>query len=217
MIYNQSWHRRQTIEGPTQEQIFTMPEYFALSREEVYAHAGCPDFLKRILDLFPWDGRKSLLQIRPQDFRTRMPDALGSNWHTDIMVRLHDGHVRVARDSYEMHLMVCSWGEVVETEFIGNAMEMRDIFDKQTPEFSPMDLLNNVHRTRLQIERAEPGQLIEYTSRDIHRMGERPRLGRLRLMIVAFDSDTIEAGGIIIPSIEERSRGIGPKFSDYVR
>lgn len=217
MIYNATWRRKNFIEGPTQDQIYRMPEYFARSREEVFADPRCPDFLKRILDQFPWDGRKSLLQIRPQDFRTRVPEALGSNWHTDIMVRLHDGNVRVARDSKEMHLMVCSWGDVVETEFLGNPMEMRDIFDGQKPEFSPMDLLNTVHRTPLKIESARPGELIEYTSADIHRMGDRPRLGRLRLMIVAFDSDTIEAGGIELPSIEERERGLGPKFSDYVR
>lgn len=48
-------------------------------------------------------------------------------------------------------------------------------------------------------------------------MGMKPTFGRLRLMIVAFDSDTIEAGGIILPSIEQKIRGIGPKFSDYVR
>lgn len=145
MLYNSTWKRKNIITGPTQEEIFHMPEYFALSREEVFAHSGTPDFLKFILDEFPWDGRKSLLQIRPQDFRNKIPDALGSNYHTDIMVRLHDGHVRVARDSHEMHLMVCSWGGVVGTDFISTPMEMRDIFDGQKPEFSPMDLLNTVH------------------------------------------------------------------------
>jgi hypothetical protein len=217
MLYNSTWKRGKTIEGPTQEEIYVCPDYFALSRSEIYAHSGCPEFLKRLLDEFPWDGRHNVIQVRAQDFRRAPPDALGSNWHSDILVRLHDGNVRVAKDSKEFHLMVCSWGDVVETDFISTPMEMPDCLGEEGKTFSPMDLLNRVHASQFQFESALPGQLVEYTSADVHRMGPNFRLGKLRLMIVAFDCEQVPSGGLIVPPIRDREKGIGPKFSDYVR
>lgn len=217
MIYNQTFHPSKFIEPPTQEEIYRLPEYFAMSLDEVVAHDQCPSFLKRILFEFPWDGRPSVLQIRPQDFRQKKPDLLGDHWHTDVMVRLNDGRVRVAKSSYEFHLMVCSWGDVTETEFISTPMDMPDMFDPGV-DFSPMQLLTTAQSIQHTIWRASPGQLVEYTSRDLHRMSPDIRLGRLRLMIVAFNCDHVPANGIVIPSIAEKESGVSaPKFSEYVR
>jgi hypothetical protein len=218
VIYNTGQRYGKLIEPPTQEEIYNMPEYFALSREEIYAHDGCPSFLKRILDQFPWDGRNNVLQVRPQDFRKAKPALLGDHWHIDIMVRLNDGHVRVAKSLDEFHLMVCSWGDVVETEFIATPLDLPDLND---PSISHMDFFHEVNRRQFEIRAPKPGQLVEYTSKDIHRMGPNIKLGNLRLMIVAFDTDSVGGSGLILPSIRDKDDPSEAakhlKFRDYVR
>jgi hypothetical protein len=219
LLYNTTHRVTKSIASPSQEEIYNCPEYFALSYDEILKSKTCPEFLKKILDEFPWDGRPNVLQVRPQDFRVKRPELLGDNMHTDIMVRLNDGNVRVARNSHEFHLMVCSWGGVTGTDFIKTPMEMRDIFDGVKPEFTPMDLLNTVHATPFDVVTSKEGELIEYTSRDIHRMHPNYRLGNFRLMIVAFDTDTVVAGGMVLPSIKEKQdpNANHPQFKDYVR
>lgn len=206
--YNSGWRPTKRIEGPTQEQIFTMPEYFALSRAEIYADPKCPDFLKRLLDEFPWDGRHNVIQVRPQDFRKGVPRVLGEGWHTDIMVCLPDRH-RVCEAVQEFHLMVASWGNVVGTEFMARPFRARDIFDGQKPEFTPgelHELAKNQEASGAPSFISGDGQLVEYTSADLHRVARNPKPGRLRLMIVAFDCNSVPGGGLILPSISEKER-----------
>ena len=204
MIYNTGFKISKYIKGPTQEQIYTMPEYFAMSKTEIYADPNCPSILKEILDQFPWDGRHNVIQVRPQDFKIQIPkEALGGHYHTDIMVLLNDGTSRIAKDSNELHLMVCSWGDVVGTDFLTTPIEMGDIFNP-ADNTSPMDVhLKALHGPQDHYQ-SKNGELIEYTSLDIHRMGSNPKLGRYRLMIVAFDCDSVPAGGKILPSIAEK-------------
>lgn len=204
MIYNTGWKPGKIIPSPTQEEILYLPEYFAFSKEEIYADKDCPYFLKTILDQYQFDGRNNVIQVRTQDFRDPKVIMKGDHWHTDIMVTLNDGKLRVARNVKDFHLMVCSWGDVVETEFMKTPLDMPDLFDSQGP-FSPMDLLIKANSIKDQTYSPLPGQLVEYTSADIHKMGSKIRAARLRLMIVAFDCDSYMGGGIKLPSIKNRS------------
>ncbi len=188
---------------PTQAEIYGCPEYFGLSRDEITSHESCPSFLRRILAAFPWDGRQSVVQVRPQDFRKAAPEALGRHWHTDINVLLNDGQRRIASSSSELHLMVCSWGGVVGTEFMTTPLTLPDVLNPAS-NFSPMDLHNAANAVTEPGYVSTDGELVEYTSLDIHRMGPSPTLGTLRLMIVAFDSDQIAGGGKILPSLSSR-------------
>lgn len=214
MIYNTGVKFGKSIFPPTQEEIYRMPEYFALSREEILAHHTCPEFLKRIIGEFPWDGRKTVLQVRPQDFRKGKPELLGDHWHVDVMVRLRDGTMRNAKNLDEFHLMVCSWGNVVETEFIGTPLDLPDL---GAPHANHGEFFAQVNRMNFEVVAPKPTQLVEYTSRDIHRMGRNVRYGAMRLMIVAFDTDGVDGGGMVLPSIHNKELGLSsPKFKDYV-
>jgi hypothetical protein len=203
MLYNTGFKSCKVIKGPTQEQIYKMPEFFAMSRNEICNNAKCPDVLKEILDQYPWDGRDNVIQVRTQDFRVKRPPALGGHWHTDVMVLLNDGISRIAKSSDELHLMVCSWGGVVGTDFLTTPMEMGDVFTK-ADNFTVGNIMLNANAGPQDHYQSKDGELIEYTSLDIHRMGTTPNLGKFRLMIVAFDCSTISPGGIVLPSIEER-------------
>jgi hypothetical protein len=214
MIYNNGVKFGKIIEEPSQGEIYSCPEYFAMSREEIEADEGCPPFLRRILGEFPFDGRPNVVQVRPQDFRSGYPILIGDHWHTDVLVRLNDKRVRVAKHAHEFHLMVASWGNVVETEFMTEPTDMPDLFTDKA--FGPVQLLSWARLYTGKTQCAEPGQLVEYTSTDIHRVpGNSANIGRCRLLIIAFDCDEYMAGGKKLQSIAEKDLGIGLKFEDY--
>src|SRR5271166_3488636 len=120
MLYNVTHKLTKQIPEPSQEEIYNCPYYFGMSLEQV-KQSGAPEFLVKILDQFPWDGRKSILQIRPQDFRYRRPNIDGGFWHCDDNVRLISS--TPSADSIDdFHLMVISWGGVCGTEFIETPM-----------------------------------------------------------------------------------------------
>jgi len=82
MIYNTGFVFRKLIESPTQEEVYSCPEFYALTRQEILSHDQCPDFLRRVLGEFPFDGRQNVVQVRPQDFRTQATGHMGDHWHT---------------------------------------------------------------------------------------------------------------------------------------
>lgn len=213
IIYNSGHRFLSFIDPPSQEEIYNCPEFFACSTDEVKAHAGTPEFLKRLIDSYPWADRPNVLQIRPQDFRNGKPELLGDHWHVDVNVRLKDGKVREAKDIDDWRLLVCSWGNIVETEFIKTPLHLPNVCETGNhPQF-----FAHVNTLPFQIEACLPNQLAEYTSRDIHRMGSKIRPGRFRLMIVAFESSTVTGDGWVLPSIREKENGnTGPAFKDYI-
>lgn len=215
MIYNTTHKFTKTfIDLPSQEDIFNMPEYFAMSRDEV-VKSGCPDFLKVLLNQFPWLDRPNVLQIRPQDFRLAKPMLLGDCWHIDVNVRLKDGKIRGAKSMEDFRLLVVSFGGVVGTDFIKTPLDLPDL---GLPGANYGQFFTDVGQMQFEIEQAQPNQLAEYSSKDIHRMGQKWTLGRFRLMIVAFESDEVIGDGIVLPSLREKEQpgAVYPKFEDYI-
>ena len=189
-MYNVTHKVSKIIEPPSQEDIYNCPYYFAMSYDQV-KKSGAPQFLINLLDQFPWDGRKNVLQIRPQDFRNGNSPIDGTFWHLDDSVRLltpAGQEVNVfAKSLYDWHLMVISWGAGCNTQFIT----------------TPMSDLGELHRPFETIT-AEKNQLIEYTSRDLHRADGICHSTGLRLMIVAFDCSDVDGNVRILPSIREK-------------
>lgn len=212
MIYNTTHKLTKIIQSPSQEDIYNCPHYFAMSYDQVKT-SGAPTFLVSILDQFPFDGRKNVLQIRPQDFRDKSANIDGRHWHTDYNVRLLDDGIQTkkyANNHDDFHLMVISWGAGCSTEFIDtpmdlpNNLELKDSKDK-------WDLWDKSLADRLgqpfEVTSAPKGQMMEYTARDLHRADGIMHSNGLRLMIVAFDCDDIEAKVRILPSIKEIDNG----------
>lgn len=212
VIYNTGFQFLHTIADPSQEDIYAMPEYFAMSRDEIVA-SGCPAFLKTILDQFPWKDRPNVIQVRPQDWRLGRPEVLGDGWHIDDSVRLKDGKVRVASSLEDFRLLVCSFGNVCETDFIQGPLELPSLIGANYGEFFGYVARLNPHYVT-----PAPNQLVEYTSKDIHKVGARYRLGRFRLMIVAFESDHVIGDGWVLPSLKAKDTNPneGPQFKDYI-
>ena len=213
MIYNTSYRFLQYIDPPSQEDVYNMPEYFAMSTGEVIA-SGCPTFLRNILLQMPWKDRPNVLQIRPQDFRTGQPPLLGDFWHIDNNVRLRDGKTRVAPNLDDFRLLVVSFGNVVETDFLVGPCEYPEL-DCTGANHPP--IWQEVNQYAGPYDTVGPNQIAEYTSKDIHRMGRNPKLGRFRLVIIGFESSVVKGEGWKLPSIREKESGKPyPKFQDYI-
>lgn len=214
MLYNISHRLTKIIEAPSQEDIYNCPHYFGMSYNQVKT-SGAPQFLIDLLDQFPFDGRKNILQIRPQDFRAGNVPIDGRHWHTDYNVRLLDkngNQNKVYANSHDdFHLMVISWGAGCSTEFVDTAFELPDnLAYKDTKE--DWENWNKALQARLQqsyqVISAPKNQMVEYTSRDLHRADGIMHSKGLRLMIVAFDCDDIVGQLRILPSIKEIDNGV---------
>lgn len=214
VIYNSGFRFDKFIAPPSQDEIHNCPEYFAFSKEEIYDHKDAPEFLKRIIREFPWDGRKSVLQVRPQDWRKTRPVMLGDGWHIDDCVRLKDGKVRVCKNFDDFKLMTVSFGNVCETDFMSTILDLPDL---SMPGTNYAEFFAHVATLKTTSLRPAPNQLAIYTSKDIHKVGSLHHLGKLRLMIVAFESDVVDGEGLCLPSIKERDNGTYcPKLDEYI-
>jgi len=219
MIYNTTHKATKIIAPPSQEDIYNCPHYFAMSYEQVKT-SGAPEFLIKLLNQFPFDGRKNILQIRPQDFRSTNIKIDGSHWHTDYNVRLLIGEeqTKVYANSHEdFHLMVISWGNGPSTEFITTPMDLPDNLKNKDSD-ADWKSWDDALTTRLahpyEKITASKNQMIEYTTRDLHRADGILHSTGLRLMIVAFDCDSIDGQVRVLPSIKDIDRGaIVPTYS----
>lgn len=220
MLYNTTHQFTKIIQPPSQEDIYNCPHYFAMSYDQV-KDSGAPQFLISLLDQFPFDGRKNILQIRPQDFRSGNVPIDGRHWHTDYNVRLikSDGkQYKVYANSHDdFHLMVISWGAGCSTEFVTTPFELPDnLRNKDTQE--DWEKWNTALEERLkqpyEVISAPKNQMVEYTTTDLHRADGIMHSTGLRLMIVAFDCDTIDGTVRVLPSIRETDNGASmPTYS----
>lgn len=206
MLYNTTHKLSKIIQPPSQEDIYNCPYYFAMSYDQV-KKAGAPQFLMDILDQFPWDGRKNVLQIRPQDFRSGNSVIDGTFWHCDDSVRLLNGRYETfnqfAKDEFDWHVMVISFGAGCKTQFLTTPMELTgSIRDQVGSTHQLHQYLTKPHN----IISAEKNELYEYTSRDVHRADGICHSTGLRLMIVAFDCSDVDGNTRILPSIRETDR-----------
>lgn len=220
MLYNVNHKFTKYINPPSQEDIYNCPHYFAMSYEQVKS-SGAPQFLINLLDQFPFDGRKNILQIRPQDFRTNNAPIDGRHWHTDYNVRLLDkdgNQTKVYANGHnDFHLMVISWGAGCNTEFITTSMDLPDnLQNKNTKEdWEKWDnSLKNALEKPHEIISAPKNQMVEYTTTDLHRADGIVHSNGLRLMIVAFDCDSIDGCVRILPSVRNIDNGVAiPTYS----
>ncbi|HEY5267659.1 MAG TPA: hypothetical protein VII94_00815 [Candidatus Saccharimonadales bacterium] len=212
MLYNTTHKLTKIIDPPSHEDIYNCPHYFGMSYDQVKS-SGAPDFLIKLLDQFPFDGRKNILQIRPQDFRVGNAPIDGRHWHTDYNVRLLDNGAQkkiYANDHDDFHLMVISWGAGCSTEFIETPMDLPNNLElKESQE--KWDLWDKSLADRLaqpfKVISAPKNQMMEYTARDLHRADGIMHSNGLRLMIVAFDCSDIEGKVRVLPSIKELDNG----------
>lgn len=212
MMYNTTAKFGKFIEGPSQEEIYNCPYYFSMSFDQIKA-AGCPQFLTKILDQFPWDGRQNIISVRPQDFRNDVSDVSnsgrrddGKHWHTDYNIRLVDKdgveYKTYAKHIDEFHLMNICWGAGYPTEFITTPMDLPDNFSKEGW-VAWNEALDKRLQEPFEIKERPEGQLVEYTARDIHRgKGVQTSYG-LRLIIIAYDTDSLVNLVRIHPSIKQ--------------
>lgn len=220
MLYNTTHKFTKIIEPPSQEDIYNCPHYFAMSYDQV-KQAGAPEFLMKLLDQFPFDGRNNILQIRPQDFRSGIAPIDGRHWHTDYNVRLIDSQgtqFKVYANGHDdFHLMVISWGAGCSTEFITTPFELPDNLQNIFTQKS-WESWNNALTERLdqpyEVISAPKNQMVEYTTRDLHRADGIVHSSGFRLMIVAFDCDNVDGVVRILPSIREQDGGAAvPTYS----
>ena len=203
MIFNATHRFCKIIEPPSQEEIYNCPHYFAMSYDQV-KKSGAPTFLIKLLDQFPFDGRKNILQIRPQDFRQGNPPQRGAFWHLDDNVELMkpDGTTfdKYARDILDWHLMSITWGAGSKTEFADSPVEL------STSAVAQEALVARSLPANHSIVSSEWNHLYEYTSRDLHRGDGKCHGGGLRLFIVAFDCSDIENQIRILPTLRQQDR-----------
>lgn len=206
--FNTTYELEYTIPDPGQEEIINMPNFFAMSHEEIKAHPKCPASLKKILDQFLWTGRPNYCQVRGQDFRVerdwRTMGLLGNAWHVDVNTPLDNGRMHWCSSLSEFRSMVCSWGDVVDTEFARGPIEI------DTARHNPYNhaaFAGYISSLNPEVEVASPGQLATYTAFDVHRMRTDFRWGRCRLIIVTVEQDEPleEGAGGVHPSIAERT------------
>jgi len=203
MIYN-TGHRFLNITKPISDRdIWDCPEFFACSYDEIVNHEKCTPALREALDQFPWSGRPNVIQVRPSSwFHGRPSNLLGDGWHIDVNVRLADGRERSAKTMDDWRLMLCSWGNMCETDFMSKPLDLPPALPFETDYgkfFSEVSQLEP-----LPFVTSAPNQIVEYTSRDMHRVGIRHRSGGSRLMIVAFETDDVIAKGMYFPSMRDR-------------
>lgn len=202
MLFNTGHRFGEILPGMSQEEILSCPEVFCMTLEATLKHPHCTEALKKALLAFPWSGAPTVIQVRPQDFRKRRPDVLGDGWHVDTgVIENIDGVKRCPPQLDDYRLMSVSFGNVAETEFVATPME----FPAVTPPYDHgayMLPVNNTHNLRTVT--AAPNQLVEYTSRDIHRMNPHYRVGNARLLFIVFESTTVPAGGVMLPNILDR-------------
>lgn len=216
MLYNTTHKLTKIIAPPSQEDIYNCPHYFGMSYDQV-KNSGAPEFLIKLLDQFPFDGRRNILQIRPQDFRSGNAPIDGRHWHTDYNVRLLDSngdqHKIYAEGHGDFHLMVISWGAGCSTEFIETAFELPDNLEKKNTK-EDWETWDAALKSALQqphnVISAPKNQMMEYTSRDLHRADGICHSAGLRLMIVAFDCNHIDGSVRILPSIRDVDGGVAP-------
>lgn len=204
MLYNVTHKVSKIIEAPSEEDIYNCPYYFAMSYEQV-KNSGAPQFLMNLLDQFPFDGRKNVLQIRPQDFRSGNLAVDGNFWHCDDSVRLltpSGNETSVfAKDEYDWHLMVISWGAGCKTQFITTPMGLAGSINDQAGSTRELHIQL---RQPFEVMTAEKNQMIEYTSRDVHKADGICHSTGLRLMIVAFDCSHVDGNVRILPTIRAK-------------
>lgn len=219
MLYNTTHKFTKVISPPSQEDIYNCPHYFGMNYDQV-KNANAPKFLMDLLDQFPFDGRKNILQIRPQDFRSSNIKIDGSHWHTDYNVRLlvNGEQTKIYADDHDdFHLMVISWGHGPSTEFIKTSMELPDNLKNKDSDAGWKiwdDALTKQLAQPYESITAPKNQMIEYTTRDLHRADGILHSTGLRLMIVAFDCNNIDGQIRVLPSIKDIDDGaMVPEYS----
>lgn len=200
MLFNSTHAFGNIVSDLSQDEILNTPEYFAISREGILNDKRCPEHLKKVLAEMPWKDRRSCVQVKPQDWRWGRPDVLGCHWHVDVNVQLHDGKNRTADHWNDWRLFLVSFGGVAGTDFI-NVQTDVDVDENQIGQFTKA--LATV-QPAMSYMRAPDHHVMEYTSRDIHRLSPIVNRKAARLLIVAFESDQDLADGVVMPSIRDR-------------
>jgi hypothetical protein len=223
MLYNTGHKFIKIIDPPSQEDIYNCPYYLAMSYEQI-KQSGAPQFLIKILNEFPFSGRKNFLQIRPQDFRTNeLPYNFdGTHWHTDYNVRLlrYDKQVKFyAKNHQDFRIMSMSFGAGPSTQFITTPMELPNNLETQDSK-EKWDIWDKSVKSRLEqgydSKTSAKNQLSEYTTLDLHRCDGSIYSNGLRLVIVAIENDDIDGNVRILPTIRDYDNGISVP-ADYRR
>lgn len=150
--------------------------------------------VRNIARRLPWknDREFQTLIVRSQG-AAALEKRTGSFWHLDIDVVGKQGQI-VAPTWDDMRLAVVSFGDACETEFIAEPLELAV---GPVPAVSLyVELAGRINAMQTQagllIRRARPGQVVSYSSRDIHRAGP-IRNHRNRLLLIAVESDHVHA------------------------
>lgn len=122
--------------------------------------------------------------VRPQLCRKGEPDKRsGSFWHIDV-----DAVYRsVAPDWDDFRAMAVSFGDIAETEFVDEPMQIEVDGPPRSQDYVTFAPIFNDGRER-RTSSPEPCQVAEYTIRDVHRAGRIRRDG-WRLIVLVFETN----------------------------
>jgi hypothetical protein len=198
MIYNlQETPVISAFEHPTQEEIKEMPNFYGSDVDFVLNHPETPDFVKNMVNAIPWSGKRKYRIIQT---RTALVDEkfgmIGNFWHIDVDIpayRFSDVHrVSQSYDDFISHFV--TFGQVdgenlADTEFITTPLEIDEILD-----FKNLDYFKFVRdveaRRPFETKIVKSGQLVRYTSYNIHR-GLQPNRKGYRGLVGSIESDVM--------------------------
>ncbi len=174
------------FEDLQQHDIERCPRLDGISPHDLITRADVPEPIKEVVRQLPYTNQRKWcwLYVRPQLCVLGGPDdRSGSFWHVDV-----DAVFRcVAPDWDDFQAMAVSFGNVAETEFIVDPLQIEVTGPPKSRDyvtFSPLVNAGQVWRT----EAPRPCQVAHYTIRDFHRAGPIRRTG-WRLVILAFETN----------------------------
>lgn len=184
---NQSHRFTKQFEDIPQEDIARCPLLEGgHSPAEILARADVSESIKNVVRELPYSGDRAYtwLYIRPQQCTISGPDhRSGAFFHVDV-----DAVYRcVAPDWEDFRVMIVSFGNVAETQFISDPLELEVTKLPQVSDYVNFSgIVNNGYPWKL--ESPKPCQVAQYTIKDFHRAGPIRRNG-WRLAIVVFETN----------------------------
>lgn len=156
------------------------------SPDSILARADVPDSIKLVVRDMPYGAFKNTwLYVRPQRCVIGQPDARsGSFFHVDV-----DSVYRCVAPSWDpkdWRVMIVSFGDVAETEFIAEPIDIELTRAPRITDYVEMSAV--LSSKRWQTESPLPGQVTEYSILDVHRAGP-IRRSAWRLAIVCFETN----------------------------
>lgn len=182
--FNNTFRFTEQLDDISQEDIArTPPVGWGESPENILLMPNMPESVKAVIGALPYptDRKYIWCYVRPQWCELGKTDErTGSFFHCDV-----DAIYRcVAPDWYDFKELLVSFGNISETEYITDSLNIEVNPVPQSSDYVTLSpYFNNGQEWKTASQKN--GQVVEYTMRDVHRAGPIRRTG-WRLVIVCF-------------------------------